>query len=73
VSDGPIALGLIAHVWEGNHRGKRVSVKYLGVPLTDDETFKKVCVLHGTSSSHLLKNTCGPHSHSARRSLSGKG
>ena len=73
MGDGPIALGPIADVWEGDHRGKRVSIKSLRVSLDDDETLKKVRVLRDTSSLRLLKKICGRYRHYLKRSLSGKG
>ena len=54
VGDGPVALGAIADVWEGTHRGKRVTIKPLKVPLSDDRTFRKVRVLYNMSLSRLL-------------------
>ena len=73
VGDGPIALGPIADVWEGDHRGKRVSIKSLRVSLDDDETLKKVRVPYGTSSLRLLKKICGRRRRCLKRSLSGRG
>ena len=73
VGDGSTALGTIADVWEGTHGSKRVSVKCLRAPLADNRGFKKVHVLCSIFLSHLLKNACGPHSHSSKRSLCGKG
>ena len=72
VGDGPIALGAIADVWEGTHGSNKVSIKCLRVPLTDNDSLKKVCILCGASLSHLLKDTCGPCSHSSKRSFCGK-
>jgi len=73
VGDYPIALGGIANVWEGTYRGKKVSIKCLRAPLTNDETLKKVRIRCGTSSSRPLKETSGPRSHSSKRPLCGKG
>ena len=68
----PIALGEISDVWEGTYRRRRVHIKTLKAPLNGDQTLK-VCIRCGTSLSRLLKNTCGPCSHSSKRSLCGKG
>ena len=40
--DHPIALCGTVGVWEGTYRGKKVSIKTLRAPLTDNETLKKV-------------------------------
>ena len=71
VGDGPIALGTVADVWEGTHRSEKVSIKCLRSPLADSKILKKVRLLCSTSLSRLLKNTCGPHSHSSKRPLCG--
>ena len=60
VGDGPIALGAIADVWEGSYRGKKVSVKSLGVAMKNYQATKKVRILCGTSLSRLLKTLVGP-------------
>ena len=73
VGDHPTALGGITDVWEGTYRGKRVFIKALKVPLDNDQTIRKVCTRYGTSLSPLLKNTCRPCSHFAKRPLFGKG
>ena len=73
MGDGPIALDDIADVWEGIYRGKKVSVKPLKVPLSDDQTLKKVGIWSGISLPRLLKNTCGHYSHFSKRRLRGKG
>ena len=59
MGDGPIALDDIADVWEGTYRGKKVSVKPLKVPPSDEQTLKKVSIQSGTSLPRLFKNTCG--------------
>ena len=68
-----IAHGGIADVWEGIYHYRRVSIKSLKVPLNGDRALQKVCIWCSTSLSHLLKNTCGPCSHSSKRPSSGKG
>ena len=73
VGDHTIALGGYADMWEGTYRRRRVSVKCLKAPLNDDPTLKKVCIRRATSLSRLLKKTCGPCSHFAKRPLSGRG
>ena len=73
VGDGSTALGTIADVWEGTHGSKRVSIKCLRAPLTDNKSFKKVRVLCNIFLLLLLKNARGPHSHSLKRPLCGKG
>ena len=73
VGASQIALGAIADVWEGTYGNKKVSIKCLRAPLTDNKSLKKVRILCGTSLSRRLKNTCGPHSHSSKRPSCGKG
>ena len=73
VGDGPVALGVIADVWEGTCRSKKVSIKCLRVPTENYQTIKKVRIRYRTSSSRLLKNTRGRCSHSPKRRSSGKG
>ena len=73
VGRGPIALCGIADVWEGTYRGKRVSIKSLKIPPTDNQTIEKVCTRCDTSLSRLLKKTCGTCSHSSKRLSPGKG
>jgi len=73
VGRGPIALGGIADVWEGTYRGKRVSIKSLKIPPTDNKTIEKVCTRRDTSLSRLLKKICGSRSHSSKRPSLGKG
>ena len=53
VGDDPIAFGVITDLWEGIHRGNRVSIKPLRVPLNDDQVLRKVRVLHSISLSRL--------------------
>jgi len=73
VGDGPIALDAIADVWEGTYRNKKVLIRCLRAPLSDDQTVKKVRSQDGTSLSCLLKNTYGHRSYSPNRPSSGKG
>jgi len=73
VGRDPIALGGIANVWEGTYRGKRVLIRSLKIPLSGDQTIKKVCTWCDTSLSRLLKKTCGSCSHSSKRPSPGKG
>jgi len=73
IGGGPIAFGGIADVWEGTYRGDKVSIGCLKASLINDKSFKKVRVLCGTFVSRLIKNTCGPPSHSSKRPLYGKG
>ena len=47
VGDNPIVVGGIPDVWEGTCCNRRVSIKYLKVPLNDDQARKKVRVRHG--------------------------
>ena len=42
VGDGPTALDAIAKVWEGTYRNKKVLIRRLRAPLSDDQTLKKV-------------------------------
>ena len=72
VGDGPIAFGSIADLWEGTYRDNKVSIKCLKASLINDKSFKKVRVLCGTFVSRLIKDTCGPRSHSSKRPLYGK-
>ena len=72
VGDHTIALGGIADMWEGAYRRRRVSVKCLKASPNDDPTLK-VCIRRVTSLSRLLKKTCGPCSHFAKRPSSGRG
>ena len=71
--DSPIVLGTIAHVWEGTYRGKEVTIKCLKVCTKNYPALKKVRIRYDTSSSRLLRNTCGRCSHSLKRPSSGKG
>ena len=71
--DTSIVPGAIADVWEGTYGSKKVSIKCLRAPLTDNKALKKVRILCGASLSRLLKNTCGPRSHSSKRPSSVKG
>ena len=73
VGDSPIIVSAIADVWEGTYGSERVSIKCLRAPLTDNKAIEKVRILCGASLPRLLKNTCGPRSHSAKRPSSGKG
>ena len=65
VGDRPISSDGIFDMWKGAYRGKSVSIKFLKVPPNGDQALKKVCIRCGTSLSRLLKNTCGPCSHSS--------
>jgi len=73
VDDGPISLGAVADVWEGTCRGKKVSIKSLRIRTENYQTIKQVRSWYGTSSSRLLKNTCGRYRHSPKRPSSGRG
>ena len=73
VGDGPVTLGVIADVWEGTYRSKKVSIKCLKIRMENYQALKEVRIQYGTSSSRLLKNTCGRCSHSAKGRSSGKG
>jgi len=73
LGDHPTTLGGIADVWEGTYRGEKVSIKILRVCMKNHQAVKKVCILCSTSLSRLLKNTCGPRSHSPKRLSCGKG
>ena len=59
VGDSPIALGAIADVWEGTHESKKVSIKCLRVPLTDNKSLKKVRVLRGASNPICSRTPVG--------------
>ena len=57
VGDDPVALGVVADVWEGTYCSKKVLIKCLRIRTENYQTHKKVRIQCGTSSSHLLKNT----------------
>ena len=73
VGDSPIILGDIVDVWEGNYRGKKVSIKSLRIHMKNYQTLKKVRIWCCTSSSCLLKHIRGSCSHSSKTPLPGKG
>ena len=72
VGDGPIARGAIVDVWEGTHDGEKVIIKCLRDSLTKNKTLKKVRILCRRYLSRLLKNACGPCSHSSKPSSYGE-
>jgi len=51
VGDEPITCGIIADVWEGTYRSKKVLVQRLRALLNNDRTLKKVRSRYGASSS----------------------
>jgi len=73
IGDRPVASGGVADIWEGAHRGRKVCIKRLKVPLDDDHTLTKVRVWRRHVFSYLMKNACGRHSHSSTRLSHGKG
>ena len=71
--DDPVALSVIADVWEGTYDDKKVFIKTLRVRAKSQQSLKEVRVRYRTSLSCPLNRTCGRCSYFSKRSSCGNG